>query len=353
MTSREFAKFLGVSQSTVSRALNDSTLVPQEKREFIKRKAKEHGFALNSQAISLRTRRTNTIGVLFPRHFIGMSHNLMLAQIYDRIQEEMEKYGYDTMVINYKSEKDDFSSFERIIRNRKVDGFFVLRMELSDVELKLINEYNSPCVFIMNAGAKTRANLNWLFSDSEYSGYAVGNYLGAFKEWQKIFVTVNEEREDAERRLRGYRKGLAEHGGELLDDNILQAGLSIEEAYKCIYKNKEKLIHTKTAIFAYSDTLAIGIINACKDLGLQIPHQVQIVGMDDISIVRGFQPRISTMHAPVDEMVERGGKILMDLLDGNEVLVQEWLKATMILRDTTLPLDYITTSHSKSDNVVY
>lgn len=339
MTSREFAKLLGVSQSTVSRALNDSSLVPEDKRLFIKQQAIEHGFVLNSQAKSLKTRRTNTIGVLFPRHFIGMSRNLMLAQVYDKIQDEMQKHGYDIMAINYKSETDDFSSFERIIRNCKVDGFFVLRMELSDTELKLINQYNVPCVFIMNAGARIRTNLNFLFSDSEYGGYAAGQYLGAFKDWKKLFITVREEKEDSERRLRGYRKGLSEYGYELQDSEILHAGLSIEEAYDCVYEQCDLLSKGNIAIFAYSDLLGVGALNACKDLGLNVPNRVQIMGMDDIMIGRAYRPKLSTMQVPVDEMVVRGGKILMDLIDGRELLIQEWIKPHMILRETTLSLE--------------
>lgn len=83
----------------------------------------------------------------------------MLAHLYDYIQKEMNQYDYDIMVIYYDHESDDFSSFERIIKKRKVDGFIVLRMELSDSEMKLIEEYQVPCVFMMNASMNIRDNL--------------------------------------------------------------------------------------------------------------------------------------------------------------------------------------------------
>lgn len=95
LTSKEFAKLLGVSQSTISRAMNDSDLVPEEKKRMIRQKAVEYGFVLNSQARGLKTNRTGTIGIIFPTHFVGMGTNLMIAHLFDLIQKELDRYNYD------------------------------------------------------------------------------------------------------------------------------------------------------------------------------------------------------------------------------------------------------------------
>ena len=148
MTSRDFAKLIGVSQSTVSRALNNSDLVTPEKKEYILRKAREYNFQLNSQAQSLRTSKTGTIGIMFPKHFVGMTENSMLAYVYDEIQKELSHFDYDIMVIYYDRDADDFSSFERIVRKKKVDGFLVLRMELSDNEIEAYRGIQgSMCIY--------------------------------------------------------------------------------------------------------------------------------------------------------------------------------------------------------------
>lgn len=336
MTSRDFAKLIGVSQSTVSRALNNSDLVPEEKRRYILQKAREYGFVLNSQAKSLRTQRTGTIGILFPKHFVSTTANMMQAYLYDCIQKEMHKYDYDIMVVYYKPEIEDFSSFERVIRTRKVDGFLVLRMELSGEEMQLIEDSQVPCVFLMNAGAKIRPNLNYLFSDSEYGGYEAGRYFGSFPDYQKVFVTICEEREDAVRRLEGFRRGLASRGCPLLEENILSCRLGIDSAYQCILAHKDLLDGKKTAIFAYNDMLAIGIADACKHLGYAIPEQVQIIGMDDIPMATQLHPQLSTLHVAVEDMVPRSCKLLVDLIHKEEALVQEWIKPHLVLRETTL-----------------
>lgn len=336
MTSRDFAKLIGVSQSTVSRAMNNSSLVPKEKREYIHQKAEEYGFVLNSQAKSLRTNKTDTIGILFPKHFISMNSNLMLAHLYDYIQKEMNQYDYDIMVIYYDHESDDFSSFERIIKKRKVDGFIVLRMELSDSEMKLIEEYQVPCVFMMNASMNIRDNLNYLFSDSYYGGYLAGKYLGRFADYHKMFITVREETEDADRRFNGYYDALKEYGWEMKQEDIIYCNLNMQSAYECVGENIEKFRGRRTAVFTYSDILGIGVLNALKDFKIRVPEDVQLIGMDDIPLATWTKPSLSTIHVPVEEMVSRGCRLLMDLIEKKSIFIQEWVKPRLVIRETTM-----------------
>jgi len=336
VTSREFAKLIGVSQSTVSRAMNNSDLVPEEKRKYIHQKAKEYGFVLNNHAKSLRTRRTGTIGILFPKHFVGMSSNMMLAHLYDSIQREMHNYDYDIMVIHYKPETDDFSTFERIVRTEKVDGFLVLRMELSPKEMQLIEEYQVPCVFLLNASSKIRSNLNYLFSDSEHGGFLAGEYLGGFPEYEKFAFSLNQGSKDAERRMAGYRRGLQSRGCSLPEENLLRCDLSIESAYDCFMENRARFAGHKSAVFAHNDMLGVGIVNACRALGYPIPEQVQLIGMDDIPLAEMLHPKLSTLHVAVEDMVPRGCALLIELINRNDQLIQEWIKPTLVLRETTL-----------------
>ena len=335
MTSRDFAKLIGVSQSTVSRALNGSDLVSSEKKKYILQKAREYNFQLNSQAQSLRTNKTGTIGIMFPKHFIGMTSNIMLAYVYDFIQKEMSQYDYDIMVIYYDRDEDDFSSFERIVRKRKVDGFLVLRMELSDKELQLIEEFQVPCVFMMNAGKKIRTELNYFFSDSYDGGYLAGKYLGQFAEYKKIHISVSDEKSDARRRMEGFAAGLCECGDRLLPENIFYCKIGIDSGYESIREHLDQLKDDKVAIFAYSDLVAIGATQALKDYGIKVPEQAQILGMDDVPLASSFHPQISTIHIEVESMVKKACNLLLQLMNGEEAKGQEWIKPRLVERETT------------------
>ena len=260
----------------------------------------------------------------------------MLAHLYDYIQKEMNQYDYDIMVIYYDHESDDFSSFERIIKKRKVDGFIVLRMELSDSEMKLIEEYQVPCVFMMNASMNIRDNLNYLFSDSYYGGYLAGKYLGRFADYHKMFITVREETEDADRRFNGYYDALKEYGWEMKQEDIIYCNLNMQSAYECVGENIEKFRGRRAAVFTYSDILGIGVLNALKDFKIKVPEDVQLIGMDDIPLATWTKPSLSTIHVPVEEMVSRGCRLLMDLIEKKSIFIQEWVKPHLVIRETTM-----------------
>lgn len=335
MTSREFARLIGVSQSTVSRAMNNSPLVPPSKRQYIQDKAKEYGFALNYQAVSLKTKKNNTIGILFPKHFINMSTNLMMTHIYDCLQRELKQWDYDVMVIHYGESGKDDPTFEKIIKRNKVDGFLVLRMELSDAEVKLINDHQVPCVFMMNAGGHVRQELNYLFSDSEYGGYLAGKYLGQFEEYEPVFITVEEEVKDSRRRYRGFVKGLEEYGREIQDTHILYCHLDVNAAERCVAEHADLFRKGKTAVLAYSDILGIGVMKAAARLGLAIPEDMQIIGMDDIPLLKWIDPLLTTVHVNLEEMIPLSCKLLMDLIEKKDVEMHRWLKPRLVLRGTT------------------
>ena len=338
MTSREFAKILGVSQSTLSRALNDSDLVPVKKRDYIKKMAIKYGFVLNSQAQSLKTNRTGTIGILFPRHFQSMNTNLMLAHLYDQIQKELSFLNYDIMVIyDYTYPDQGLSAFERIIKQHKIDGFVILRLDISVKELQLIKESNIPCIHVFNKPIM-ETDISSCFSDSEYGGYLAGKYLGCFDEYNKFFLNVSEESEfDARKRFFGYKRGLEETGSSLSEDNILNCHLSFFSAYKTIVQLIDRFKGKKSAIFAYNDIVAIGAVNAFRELGLSIPGEVQIIGMDDIPLANQLVPKLSTLSLPVQEIAHDVCLWLKEAIEKNDFRVMKKIAAPkLILRDTTL-----------------
>ena len=343
MNSKDFARMIGVSQPTVSRALNDSPLVPEEKRKWIKEKAREYGFVLNNSARSLKTSRTNTIGILFPKHFVGMTENIMMAHLYDQIQRELHKRGFDIMVVYSDTGEDDLSALERMIRTKKVDGFLILRLELSDEERKLIGQEKTPCVCMMNASTKVRDDISYYFSDSEYGGYLAGDFYGDYPDYKKVYISYCQEKDDNTRRKRGFLRGLQEHGVQEADITILESELGIREASRLIHEHKEFFLNNKTAILAYCDIIGIGVVQGLKEIGVSIPDQAQVIGMDDIPWAFWLDPQLSTLHVDAEHMVPETCDLLIRMINGQGKAeagdpepVHQWLKPTLILRDTTI-----------------
>lgn len=333
MTSKELAALLGVSQSTVSRALNNSDLLSDQTKAYIRQKASEYGFVLNSHAQSLKTNRTGTIGILFPKHFIGMHTNLGLAYLYDLVQKKLRDMGYDVMVVYDAVDGNGISLFERIIKCHKVDGFIILTLGLDRQDQALIRSFNVPCVYLLNAVKSSAQNCSCT-SDSEYGGYLIGKHLGSDRKYTPYYLSARETA-DSQSRLSGYINGLKECGSALPSEHIFTCSLSIRSAYDCIMKNQDKLFQNKCAIFAYNDTLALGVLNACNVLHLKIPDDVQIAGMDGLPLIAELSPKLTTVNLFQDDIAEMGCDMLKKLIDRKEQKVMQMVIKPELVKGAT------------------
>lgn len=335
MTSREFAELIGVSQATVSRALNGSPSVCEKTRIYIEQKAEEYGFVLNSQARSLKTSKTNTIGVLFPLNFDSLSKNLMFTHISDQLQRELSHRGYDIMIVYDHDPELKSNTFERVIRSGKVDGLINFRPQLLEREIDLIEKFRIPFVSLHSA-LQESSMLHQLMIDEENAGFQIGQYLGSQDGGRYLYVAVDDEPPERSARLHGYMKGLASMGKTLHEDSILTAARSSWAAYEAVMAHREMFCCELTSIFVYNDMMALGVINALRELGVEVPRQAQVFGMDDIPLASWFMPRLSTMRSPVRQMVKDGCDLLIGLIDGKDITPQTvYYQAQMILRDTT------------------
>jgi len=335
MTSREFAELIGVSQATVSRALNGSPSVCEKTRIYIEQKAEEYGFVLNSQARSLKTSKTQTIGVLFPLNFDSLSKNLMFTHISDQLQRELSRRGYDIMIVYDHDPELKSNTFERVIRSGKVDGLINFRPQLLEREIDLIEKFKIPFVSLHSA-LQESSMLHQLMIDEENAGFQIGQYLGSRDGGKYVYVAVQDEPPERSSRLHGFMKGLASAGKKLEEDAIFSADRSPAAVCEMILAHGDFFKNTETSIFVYNDMMALGVLNALRELGIDVPRRAQVFGMDDIPLASWFTPKLSTMRSPVRQMVRDGCDLLIGLIEGKEIAPQTvYYQAQMILRDTT------------------
>ena len=172
--------------------------------------------------------------------------------------------------------------------------------------------------------------------DEENAGFQIGRYLGSQDGGKYVYVAVNDEPPERSARLHGYMKGLAFAGKTLEEDAIFSAERSTASACEMILAHRDFFRHTKTSIFVYNDMMALGVLNALRELGIEVPGQAQVFGMDDIPLASWFTPKLSTMRSPVRQMVKDGCNLLIGLIDGKEIMPQTvYYQSQMILRDTT------------------
>lgn len=335
MTSREFAQLIGVSQATVSRALNGSTLVSEKTRQYVVQKAADYGFVLNSQARSLKTSKTGTVGVMFPLYFDSLSKNLMFTNIYDHLQRELSKRDIDAMVIYDYENPAAKNTLERVVKSLKVDGIINFRPQLLPEEIGLIEEHEIPFVSL-HSGRQDHAALHQFMIDEEYAGEEIGRYYGRLDGERYIFISTQESLVEQKGRFHGFQKGLAAYGKRLREADILACPLSMDAAREETLRRRDLFTGGNTSIFVYNDMMAVGVLNALHMLGVPVPQRAQIVSMDDIPLASWVYPRLTTLRAPVQRMVKDGCDRLLALIDGQKAPPQTvYYRSQMILRDTT------------------
>jgi len=334
LTSKDLARILGVSQSTVSRALNNSPLISNKTKDSIKNKASEYGFVLNSQARSLKINKTGIVGILFPVFFESLSKNLMFTYIYDTLQKELIKTNYDVMVVYDCGDQNRISVLERIVKSQKVDGFVNLRPSLSEAEIELLNTYSCPYVSLFTA-SQDNPTLNQYRLDEFETGKIAGRYFGTTRDYLSTYLSLPLTNDNSKTRLKGYDEGLHEKGVQL--QKFIICSLSMNSAYSAVMQNAQWYTDNKTATYVFNDMLAIGVIKALQDLHVSIPSQAQIIGTDDIPMATWIPPYLSTLRTPIDEIVKQGCASLYDMLEGKENSAEnKFYSPVLIHRDTTL-----------------
>jgi len=332
ITSKELAKIAGVSPSTVSRVMNDSPRISEERKAQIRKLAIEHGFMLNSQAQSLKTKKTGTIAILMPKYFSDLCTNIFFTYLYDIISNELDRYDYDIMVI-YSQNKTKISPLVRMIQIQKADGYLILRPNLTKNEVKTLDQYNIPyaAIFMQNILQPLK---NTFFINTEQGGYLAGQYFGRKKFDTLIFLGLEGNSVDNGPRLKGFTRGIAETNNKQ-NISIFSGKMSIDGGYKAIKENAH-LISNNSGIYAYNDMMALGAINALTEIGFKIPSEVEILGTDDVPLATAFRPALSTIHAPIHDLAKEACKTLINTIENGwtSSVVKEYTPS-LVLRDTT------------------
>lgn len=336
MTSKELAKLLGVSQSTVSRSLNGSSLVKGEMAERIRAVAKEYGYEINSNAKSLKTNSTGTIGVVFPDHFIDFDSNIYIGNLFNCIRNHLQAHGYDLLALGGHEPEDKISGVERVIRNRKVDGLIVIESSISQDRWY---ETGHPVPIIRynpeQAGTEERSTVA---VDHHHGGEVLGEYLGRCGHKRILCVSAMEKMGAIRLREQGIRDGLKKYGVILEPKQFLHGDLTFESGYRAVMEHKD-MFRDYTAVCAYNDAMALGVMEALKELQIRIPDQISVTGFDGLKIGAWFRPRLTTVSMPGQEIAEQCCRLLYAKLRGEEGEgIRPKILPQLIIRESSGPV---------------
>ena len=327
VTIREVAHQAGVSVATVSRVLNEKGPVATATRERIREVAERLRYVPHGAARSLITNKTNAIGVLLPD-----IHGEFFSEIIRGIDLAARGRGYHLLVSSSHGHKGEIEAVLGVTRGR-VDGLVVMSPDV-DVDTLQANLPSTLPIVMLNCRSNG-PTLDSITIDNYGGALGMVRHLAALGHRRIALVRGPARNYDARERLRGYRDGVRalalvqskelELEGDFTDGAGHRAG---ERALA--------LAPRPTAIFATNDSMAIGVLSALREAGVDVPGDIAVVGFDDIPISRYMSPPLTSVHVAIAELGTRAIERLLHAIDtkNRHRRRHETLPTTLVVRSS-------------------
>jgi LacI family transcriptional regulator, repressor for deo operon, udp, cdd, tsx, nupC, and nupG len=334
----DVARLAGVSTATVSRALSGKEHVSTKARLKVEAAAAELGYVASSSAYTLATGRTRNIGVVVPfvdRWFFSVA--------LESIETVLIEHGYDLTLYNLSgglNQRDKI--FSDFLLRKRVDGVLTVAVKLSDKELENLTKTRKPIMGIGGpiTGART------LTIDDFAAGKLATEHLLSLGHTKIAHIGGLEPTEmdfkQPSKRRHGYEHALNIAGLPIRESWFIPADFTIQGAYHAAKQILGDPRNAPTAIVCSSDEMGFGAIMAVKDLGLRVPQDVSVIGMDnhDMSDFFGLSTINQDVRGQGRHTAERLLKVLENATDNEPVNIEEnvdWPVELLVRSSTARP----------------
>jgi len=311
-TINDVAKEAGVSKSTVSRVLNNSSKISENTKKKVIKIAQKLKYEPNHIARSLTKKKTFTIGVVLEDIL-----NPFFSEVAKGIETALKRCGYSMLLTSSDFDYDNEIRLTRMLVRYKVDGVLITPVRSDSEGISLLKEKGIP--FIMMNCSSGDKDINWIESNNLEGGYIATRYLLGLGHTR--FMCIRHMAvEGSEKRFEGFKKAMKEAGLKLSDQILLGDVRSRLEGYEIVNKfiKDHGRKHFPSAVVAVNDAVAIGVMESLLEHEVRIPEDISIIGYDDINIAGLVRVPLTTIHQPKFRMGEIAASQLIDKIERNE-----------------------------------
>lgn len=312
VTIKDIAKALGLSTSTVSRALRDTHEISAATKKMVLDYAKEIGYQPNPIALSLKERRSKSIGVV-----VSEVANSYFSQAINGIESIAYDRGYHVIISQTHESYDREVVNVQHLASRSVDGLLVsLSSQTKDIShLKQLHQKGLPIVFFDRVAEEI--NTHKVIANNEKGAYEATAHLirSGFK--RIAHLTSSSQLSISIERLSGYEAALRDHGLTLNADYIKHCphgGMIYEETESKI-KELLALDEKPDAIFVAGDRLSTGCLSVFKNLNISVPDDMAIAGFSNSDVLDLFNPSLTSVRQPAFEIGKLATQMLIQLIE--------------------------------------
>lgn len=328
----EVARAAGVSESTVSRALNDSSLISASVKEKVREAARLLGYVPSRQAAMFARNRSGNIGLVVPRYaaFPPFSR-AYFPTVLDGVVVAAEQRGcFVTIVLDRPD--TTVEDLAQLITGRTVDGLLFTITPAEYSRYRYLQEQGLPFVMISNY----HETISSVDADPKPGMHKAMVHAGGLGHRRIGYVTGDLRYKNGQDRLRVFRELSEEFG---MKTCICAGDFSRTSGYRCageLFPNGITTREAPTLVMTASDRAALGVLAWCKDNGVDVPRDVSVIGYDDLHPARDADPPLSTIHNPIEEASARATEMLLDIVEGTRTEHETiWLETDYVIRGST------------------
>lgn len=303
-TIKDVAKLAGVSSTTVSHVINKTRFVAEDTSKAVWDAIQQLNYSPSVVARSLKVNTTKSIGMI-----ITTSEAPYFAEIVLAVEEHCYQQGYSLFLCNTQNEPEKIQNHLDMLIKKRVDGVLVMCSEYTRDSLELFNGTNIPMV-VMDWG-KADDHSDRILDNSFEGGYLATQHLIENGHKDIGVIAGHLSKTLSKERYEGFLKAMHKANLPVRQEWIYEGDFEPESGFEQM-NNLLRLEKLPTAIFCFSDTIALGAISALSEKGLSVPSDMSIIGYDNIHSSRFYSPPLTTIHQSKSRLGVKALNILLE-----------------------------------------
>ena len=312
MNIKELAKKLGLSITTVSRALGGYSDVSEKTRERVKKFANKYKYSPNPYASTLASGKAKTVGYVLPIYGTNTStlNQGNFFQFISGMSEELLSESIQLQILFAKSEEEELKAYKKLITEHKIENIVLQNLKTKDRRIEILNKYKIN--YVAWGKTKDKSNYSWVDLDNDKAIEVIINYLIKKNHTHIAYINISEKYNFANERKSSFLKNLKLN--KINFNPNYYASVKLEEPEKSFEIIRKMLMKNKkiSAIICSTEFSALSAIKACNYLNYKIGKDISIITFDGALVRDLSSPPITAVSFPVKELGKRAINILLN-----------------------------------------
>lgn len=332
-TLRDVAARAGLSVTQVSRALNDHDDVAESTKLLARKVAAELNYTPNLEARRLKDpgARSGVVGIILPKDSLRFS-DPFFGELLSSMVAEASNSGLQLSLSTHPEGTPETAPYDHAIRTKQVDGFVLLRTTTDDPRISFLLQAKTP--FVAFGRPDDRAGYPAVVAADDGFAAVIAHLLDLGH--HRVACIAEPSRfAIGTARLAAFRTAALQAGLDIADESVVEAGFhegSGEEAAHTLLTSGQR----PTAIVAMNDLLALGVLDAATALELSVPHDISVIGFDDIRAARQVQPALTTVHQSPQDVGIALIQLLVTTIESGDISHSERrIDTSLVIRESS------------------